>query len=498
MPQDITLIFPHQLYQAHPAIAANRPIVLVEETLYFNQYRFHAHKLVLHRASLQQFEQQLRQHGHHDLQYIDATSPESDIRILLVELKRQGCESVHVCAVADDWLHKRLTQTCLSLSISVVWYPSPNFLNTVADADAFFGSKRRYHQTDFYVWQRKQRGLLMADAQKPLGGKWTFDTENREKWPKGMPAPATPTPAANHWLSAAKAYVAQHFPDAYGSPANFAYPTNHHEANTWLQHFLANKLAQFGAYEDAMVANEGLLFHSGLTPMLNIGLLSPAQIVEQTLETASNMAIPLNSLEGFLRQIVGWREFIHQVYQREGSHQRTKNYWGFTRKIPSQFWSATTGIVPIDVVVKKALGTGYNHHIERLMVLGNFFLLCEFDPNAVYRWFMEMYVDAYDWVMVPNVYGMTQFADGGLMTTKPYISGSNYILKMSDFEKGPWTAIWDGLFWRFMHVHRSYFTQNPRLGMLVGTFDKMPAEKREAHLTIADKFLKQLDTWLIQ
>jgi deoxyribodipyrimidine photolyase-related protein len=152
-------------------------------------------------------------------------------------------------------------------------------------------------------------------------------------------------------------------------------------------------------------------------------------------------------------------------------------------------------------VIKKNLGTGYNHHIERLMVMGNFMLLCEFDPNEVYRWFMEMYVDAYDWVMVPNVYGMTQFADGGLMTTKPYISGSNYLLKMSDYaahakneNKGDssWTTTWDALFWRFMHVHRSFFLQNPRLGMLVNTFDKMPEEKRKNHLSIAEKYLESL------
>ncbi|TAD92385.1 MAG: cryptochrome/photolyase family protein [Bacteroidetes bacterium] len=492
-PTNFTLVFPHQLYQPNPALATNRPVVLVEETLYFNQYQFHAQKLVLHRASMQQYAQWLSQNGHQNIQYIHAKQAEADVRLLLPQLQKQGCQQLHMCTVADYWLHLRLTKAAAALSITIVWHRSPNFLNTVADADHYFEGKKKYHQTDFYVWQRKHRKLLMADEQKPLGGKWTFDTENRQAWPKGMKAPSTPLPAPNTHTAEAVAYVQQHFPQAYGTAAQFAYPTNHHDAAQWLQHFLTTKLAQFGAYEDAMVATEGLLFHSGLTPMLNIGLLSPAQIVEQTLQTAANMDIPLNSLEGFLRQIVGWREFIHQVYMRQGSHQRTANYWGFTRKIPPQFWSGTTGIPPIDTVIKKALNTGYNHHIERLMVLGNFFLLCEFDPNDVHRWFMEMYVDAYDWVMVPNVYGMTQFADGGLMTTKPYISGSNYILKMSDFAKGPWTAIWDGLFWRFMHVHRTYFQQNPRLGMLVGTFDKMLPEKREAHLQQANLFLQQLD-----
>lgn len=201
----------------------------------------------------------------------------------------------------------------------------------------------------------------------------------------------------------------------------------------------------------------------------------------------------MNSLEGFIRQIMGWREFIRIVYEREGSHQRTKNFWGFERKIPKSFWLGKTGILPVDNVIQKLLQTGYSHHIERLMVMGNFMLLCEFHPDEVYRWFMEMYVDAYDWVMVPNVYGMSQFADGGLITTKPYISGSNYLLKMSDYPKGVWTEIWDGLFWRFIYVHRDFFLKNPRMGMMVKMFDKMPEEKQNHHIDVAKNFLKKLD-----
>ena len=191
--------------------------------------------------------------------------------------------------------------------------------------------------------------------------------------------------------------------------------------------------------------------------------------------------------------MIGWREFIRIVYEREGCKQRTKNFWGFDRKIPESFWQGTTGILPVDNVIHKVLKTGYSHHIERLMVIGNFMLLCEFHPDEVYRWFMALYVDAYDWVMVPNVYGMSQFADGGLVTTKPYVSGSNYLLKMGDYQKGVWTEIWDGLFWRFMHVHRDFFLTNPRLGMLIKTFDKMPDEKRNTHIEVAENYLNQLD-----
>jgi deoxyribodipyrimidine photolyase-related protein len=172
---------------------------------------------------------------------------------------------------------------------------------------------------------------------------------------------------------------------------------------------------------------------------------------------------------------------------------RNANFWGFERKIPASFYNGTTGIDPVDDTIKKVLKEGYCHHIERLMVLGNFMLLCEFHPTEVYRWFMELFVDAYDWVMVPNVYGMSQFADGGFFATKPYISGSNYILKMSNYKKGPWQSAWDGLFWRFMHVNRSFFLKNPRLGMLVRTYDKMTEEKRQTLQKNAEDFLRGLD-----
>ena len=226
--------------------------------------------------------------------------------------------------------------------------------------------------------------------------------------------------------------------------------------------------------------------------MMNSGLLTPQFIIDEALNYASNHEIPLNSLEGFIRQIIGWREYIRAVYEVKGKEERTKNYWGFTRKIPASFWDGSTGIDPIDYTIKKVLATGYCHHIERLMVLGNFMLLCEFDPDEVYRWFMELFIDSYDWVMVPNVYGMSQFADGGLIASKPYISGSNYLMKMSDYKKGEWQKVWDGLFWRFMHRHRTFFLQNPRLGMLVRTFDKMPEIKQNTHLINANQFLNSL------
>lgn len=493
MTDSVTIIFPHQLFQNHPALQKSRKVYLVEEWLFFRQYNFHRQKLVLHRASMKFYESWLREKGYMVI-YIDTNQSENDCRELVASLTNQKVKQVHVAALADDWLSKRMQNACAKHEITLHLYDSPNFLNTIESTGDFFYKKKSYFQTDFYKWQRQQRNILLETNGQPIGGQWTFDSDNRQKFPKKEKAPVIELPQENQYITEARQYVQTHFPDNYGAvntPCLFV--VTFEDAAHWLDDFLQHRFKKFGIYEDAIVSNEAVLYHSVLTPMLNIGLLLPVQIIEAALAAATDYDIPLNSLEGFIRQIMGWREFIHLVYEREGVKQRTTNYWKFKRKIPHSFWTGETGIPPIDITIKKILKTGYCHHIERLMVLGNFMQLCEFNPDEVYRWFMEMFIDAYDWVMVPNVYGMTQFADGGLMVTKPYISGSNYLMKMSDYEKGEWQSAWDGLFWRFMHVHRNFFLTNPRLGMLVTTIDKMGIEKRQRHLTNAEKFLARLD-----
>jgi len=487
----VTIIFPHQLFKINPALVKGCPVFMVEEWLFFNQYHFHQQKLVLHRASMKAYQDYLTAKDY-EVTYIDASDELSDIRNLIAFLATKQIKTISYCEVTDDWLGRRIMESSQENNIELAVKRTACFLNSMDEVQVFFDKRKTYFQTDFYTWQRKERKILLEADGKPVGGKWTFDNENRQRFPKGEKVPVIHFPTENNYVKEAKDYVTMHWPGNYGSASDFKYPTNFAEAGAWLDAFLKTRLEKFGMYEDALVSGEGILFHSVLTPMLNIGLLTPKEIITKTLDHAALNDIPLNSLEGFIRQIMGWREFIRIVYEREGRTQRTKNYWGFTRNIPASFWKGETGILPIDITIKKTLKTAYNHHIERLMVLGNFMLLCEFDPNEVHRWFMEMYIDAYDWVMVPNVYGMTQFADGGLMTTKPYISGSNYLMKMGDFPKGDWQPIWDGLFWRFMHVHRDFFLKNPRLGMLIKTFDKMSEEKRNMHLETAEKYLNTL------
>jgi deoxyribodipyrimidine photolyase-related protein len=489
----VTLVFPHQLFEQHPAIAKNRPVLIIEELLFFKQYNFHKQKLVFHRASMKAYQRVLQSKGY-EVTYIEANDKLADVRNLLPFLKKKGVGEIHYCDVTDYLLERRIAKQITTLKMNVVKYDSPLFILTSDQINDYFANKKRFYQTDFYTRQRKQFKILVDEQLQPTGGKWTFDTENRLKYPKSKKVPEVVFPKQNEYWVEAVEYVNKNYQNNYGEINKaFIYPTTFTESRAWLKQFFQNRFAEFGEYEDALVNHESILHHSVLTPMMNVGLLTPKEIIDQAISFANKNDVPLNSLEGFIRQILGWREFIRGVYEHKGSEERTKNYWKFTHKIPKSFWDGTTGISPIDSTIKKVLATGYCHHIERLMVLGNFMLLCEFDPDEVYRWFMELFIDAYDWVMVPNVYGMSQFADGGLMATKPYISGSNYLIKMSDYEKGDWQPIWDGLFWRFMHVHRDFFLKNPRLGMLVKTFDKMPKEKQQSHLKQAERFFETIN-----
>ena len=474
----IFLIFPHQLFKDISLLKKADSVYIIEEYLFFNQYKFHKQKLALHRASMKYYEHYLQENGI-KTNYIDATNKQSDIRIFIHNIAANQNVSIQLYDVCDNWLEKRIIETCHSNNIEFKEYATPLFINSKEDLSMYFGVKQKYLHNDFYIQQRKKLNILIDENGKPQGGKWSHDADNRLKYPKNKIVPKTKFPAVNHFYKEAIDYVSKNYKNNYGNISEeFIYPSTHLQSEEWLDNFLASRLNEFGDYEDAIVDNENILHHSVLTPMLNIGLLLPLQIVHAAIEYANKNSVPINSLEGFIRQIIGWREFIRGVYVFKGTKERTTNFWEFKKDIPTSFYEANTGMEPIDTTIKKLINTAYNHHIERLMILGNFMLLCEINPDKVYQWFMEMYIDAYDWVMVPNVYGMSQFSDGGLMATKPYISGSSYVLKMSNFKKGNWCETWDSLFWHFMNKHRNFFLSNPRLGMLIKTYDKMSDEKK--------------------
>ena len=445
---------------------------------------------------MKRYEESLQQKGIETL-YLEYDHSANALKQQLKTVGESMTSSPKKLIVADPTdfiLEKRLSRFAQSLGLPIETIPTPGFINQCHENQQYRAGKKRWFMADYYKFQRRRLNLLMEDGQ-PVGGKWSFDADNRKKVPKKQldQIPKLLKLKRDRFDDEASRYVQERFAVNPGSIAELVYPTSHADAAKWLKHFLGHRFKNFGVYEDAIVTGESWLWHSVLTPALNVGLLTPGQIVDATLAHAKSNDVPLNSLEGFLRQIIGWREFIRATYQDHGVEMRTTNYWKHTRKIPPSFYNASTGILPVDETIERILKTGYCHHIERLMVIGGFMFLCEFDPREIYRWFMEMFVDSYDWVMVPNVYAMSQHADGGLITTKPYFSGSAYIRKMSHHKKAPWCDIWDGLYWRWIWNHTDDLSKNPRWAMMCSMAKKMDAEKRNTHFTNANQFLDELD-----
>lgn len=490
--RSVNLVFPHQLFEQSILLDNETPFYLIEEYLFFNQYRFHKQKLAFHRATMKYYEYYLVSLGK-KVHYINSFDKNSDVRELIKDLINDKVEEVQLINPTDNWLEKHIIEA--TSSIEHVFHDGPYFINGPNEySDFFSSSKKKFFQTSFYIEQRKKLKILLNDDCTPIGGKWSFDTDNRKKYPKGKQAPIILPLEITAFYSEALEYVDKYFSQNPGELTQFPiYPMDYSSAKKWLNDFFSQRFSEFGIYEDAIVDSEHFLNHSVLTPMLNVGILTPQYIVDESLKYAENNEVPLNSLEGFIRQIIGWREFIRGIYVAKGSEERNRNFFHHSRKIPASFYSGTTGIEPIDTTIKKLLKTGYSHHIERLMIVGNFMLLCEFDPDEIYRWFMELYIDAYDWVMVPNVYGMSQFADGGLMSSKPYISSSNYIKKMSNYKKSNWEEIWDALYWQFINKHRQTFNKNIRMKFMVAIYDKMSDEKQEKFIIIKDDFIKSLN-----
>lgn len=482
---DITLIFPDQLFKNHPCMDSERPIYLVEEFLFFKVQPFHKQRLVLLKASMRAFAEEL---GNNNKEVVYIPSNELSYRGNFFDLLgNRHIKNIHVAEFADEWLQDDLRRGAEKFGYKIHFYPSPGFICSNRDLKVFFEEKDHYSMAQFYAYQRKSRNILMQGT-SPLGGKFSFDTENRKKIPKGLVVPPAFISLKNKHTEQAIKETESEFADAIGKSTPFLYPTTHEEARAALQDFLTYKLACFGDYQDAIQKEDSFLFHSVLSPLLNIGLITPMEVVQTTITYAFKNSIPLNSLEGFIRQIMGWREYVRASYLLKGSEQRTYNFFNHQGKIPKKFWEGSVGILPVDTIIKSILKTGYCNHIERLMVLGNFLLLTETSPDEVYKWFMGNFIDAYDWVMVSNVYGMSQYADGGTIVTKPYISSSNYILKMSNFPKGEWTEIWDGLFWRFIKKHYALFSSNYRMKTLT-----LMLEKNEESITPK---ISKADLWL--
>jgi deoxyribodipyrimidine photolyase-related protein len=454
------ILYPNQLFK-NLSNFANKKVLLIEEPLFFTQYDFHIQKLVLHRASMKFYESYLKQNNIL-VEYFEDES----------YLEFYKNEEIFVYELFDNYLEKKVYKNFSNITT----IKNPNFINP-KDKNKFL------HK--FYINRRKELNIFMQNG-KPLFDKYSFDEDNRKKLPKEIKIPPTLT-FENEFVKEALIYCKKF--KSVGVCDNFYYPTTFDEASLQLDYFLKEKFENFGSFQDAITKDESqyFLFHSNISSSLNIGLLS----LDDVIQSIINANAPYNAKEGFIRQIIGWREFMLRVYEDDGVLLRNSNFFEFSNEIPNSILNAYSGITPLDDCIKKLNKSAYNHHIERLMILGNIFLLLEIKPNSVYEFFMRYYIDAYDWVMVGNVYGMSGFSDGGSITTKPYIASSNYILKMSDYKKNePWCEIVDALYWRFLYKYSSKFEKNPRMAMQIAILNKMPKEKLENHLKIADKFIK--------
>ena len=486
---EASLVFPHQLFEQHPALKRGRPVVLIEDPLFFGDFQyplaFHRQKLVLHRASMSAYLERLKEQGYETR--VVRYEKEKDVTDQAVRTLASDTTKAIFIADPVDWtLSQRLDRYCSGLGIKLPVLTTPAFLCQTGELEPTLSGK--LSMTSFYRAQRLKRDILIDRDGRPLGGKWTFDTENRRRLPKGLMVPAIDSFAADSHVREAAGSVNRDFPDNPGNTKDFCWPVTHEQARQALDAFLVQRLPLFGDYEDAMSTAAPFLFHSALSSSLNIGLLTPEEVLQTVLEKTGE--IPLNSLEGYVRQILGWREFMRLTYLQMGVQMRTSNFWEHDRPLPPWFLKGRTCIGPVDETLEKVDRFAFSHHIERLMVLGSFLLLCETDPDTVYRWFMSRFIDAYDWVMVPNVYAMSQFSGGGLITTKPYFCASSYLLRMSDWKRGTWCDLLDGLFWRFVKSHRDALRKNPRLGPMTASLDRMDPERLRTLLRKAESYLE--------
>jgi deoxyribodipyrimidine photolyase-related protein len=371
-------------------------------------------------------------------------------------------------SATDRGVDRRLAALCARLGVRTRTYPDALFLTPAAELDGWFAEHPAPRMEDFYRWQRRRTGILM-DRGRPAGRRWNFDADNRHALPRGgVEVPPLPVAERDELTTATLAEVAERFADHPGDAAEFWLPVTPAAARAWLDAFVADRLGSFGRYEDAMARDEPFLFHSVLSSSLNIGLLTPEDVVEAA---TAHPDAPLASVEGFVRQVIGWREYMRGVY-RAHPELAEANVLGLTRRL-EKYWYTGARLPrdlpePVRVVLERVHRRGYAHHIERLMVLGNWFLLRGYAPREVTRWFSALFVDAYEWVMVPNVMGMSQWADGGLVATKPYVSGGAYLQKMGrwwDSDAAARASAFTDAYWQFLDQNEDALAGSPRMSV---------------------------------
>lgn len=478
-------LFPVKFYKPH----ADKLVFMAEDLGLCTHYKYHKHKITFFLTSMRTYADELKDHDFKV--HYEKFSETSYIKRLEQFITKNKIKKIIVPEIQDKFFETIIFDFLKEKEIEYQVIETPMFLCSRQEFKIYLYYHPKPFMKTFYEGERKRLKILLDVKGKPEGGHWSYDVENRKKAPKTLTNKELVKHSPSTHLNEVIKIVDKNFPDHPGDNANFWLPTDRKGALKAMKHFFNHHISDFGNYQDAITPRAPFLYHSIISPMMNAGLLTPQEVINEAIKAMEKEPdIPLSSVEGFVRQVMGWREFVRGIYQNYSDIEEKKNFFNHKRKLTHHWYDGTTGLPPVDDAIKKANEFGYCHHIERLMILSNVMLLSELHPREVHKWFMELFVDSADWVMGPNVYGMGQFSDGGIFATKPYISGSNYILKMSDYKKGEWCDVWDGLFWRFIGNHSAFFAKNPRMNMMVKLLEKMGPAKKKKLLAAAEEFIR--------
>ena len=404
-----------------------------------------------------------------------------------------------IATIPGEW---RLIDALNDLPLVVRQLPDDRFVTSPKEFADWAEGRKELRMEWFYRQVRRKTGLLMEDGE-PVGGKWNYDSENRKPAPQDTRSPEPLTFEPDAAVTDVLDLVEKRFAENFGELHPFGFATDRKQALAVLDHFISCGLPRFGDYQDAMIAGEPWLWHAIISPYLNIGLLNPIEVCRRAEEAFRAGAAPLNAVEGFIRQIIGWREYVRGIYFLEGPDYTSRNALDHDRPLPALFWGGETHMRCLGEVVGQTRDHAYAHHIQRLMITGNFALLAGLDPGAVHQWYLSVYADAFEWVEAPNTIGMSQFADGGLVASKPYVSSGNYISKMSDYcsgchydvkaKTGERACPFNLLYWHFIERNRERLQNNPRMSVIYRGWDKRDADQRDEILTDATAWLDRME-----
>ncbi|GEN29495.1 deoxyribodipyrimidine photo-lyase [Halovibrio variabilis] len=483
---------------------ANAVVVLCEVAEEARYVPHHIHKIGLFLAAMRHFAQALREKGFqvHYSALDDADNTHSLIDEAERLARQYNCDEIRVTRPGEWRLWNAMHQR---VKASLPWrlLEDERFFTTPDDFAQWARGRKQLRLEYFYRQQRKQTGFLM-EGDEPAGGQWNFDHDNRHSIDPTLDFPALPQHRHDALTQAALADAERHFSDHMGNLEHFNLPVTRRQALVDLEHFTRHGLPHFGRYQDAISDSAPYLYHSRLSAAMNIGLLSPREVCAAAEQRYYAGDAPINAVEGFIRQILGWREYVRGLYWTQMPDYKRANQLDFKRDLPAFYWNADTDMRCLQRAIQMTIDNSYAHHIQRLMVTGNFALLCGVKPEALCDWYLAVYADASEWVELPNTLGMVLHGDGGLMGSKPYCASGKYIDKMSDHCQhcryspkqvtGPNACPFNSLYWHFLETNAEQLSKNPRMKLIYGSLKRMSDEKREAMHQQAEQFLQQLET----